>query len=119
MWYVGSRASREVHAKVSCFCAFLRATWYELQHDLQMVLSCVRFGDPWKKVSCKLRLVAAGAAQQEIWGKPRPNAACLGFIHLRDFTKGSMSQERLSVCKSHCKWLEWACRLCGWVSENH
>lgn len=116
LWYVGSRTSREIYAKVSCFCALLMV--YELQHDLQMVLSCAGFGDTWKKISCKLRLVAAGAAQQEIWVKPRPNAAYLEFVHLRDFTKDSMSQYSLSVCRSYWKWLEWACKLCGWVSEN-
>ena len=41
--------------------ALPRATWYELQNDLQMFATCVGLGGPWKRLSYELRPSASSA----------------------------------------------------------
>lgn len=61
-----------------------RVTWYGLKSGLQLVSTCTGLGGSWDKLSYELRPAAISVglgAWQEVWGKPRPYAACFVFVN--------------------------------------
>ena len=73
-------------AKDQLLPALPRATWNELQSDLQMAATSVGLGCAQKRPSWELRLaitsVGFGATQQEVWEMLRQGAASLGSVYL-------------------------------------
>ena len=63
-------------------CALVRATWHELQRDLQMAATCPGRGQAANQGQLLLVPGMKLFSKRYIWGIQRPDAACLGFVDL-------------------------------------